>query len=451
MKTKIFALSAIALASFALAACNNGGSEGDGKTLKVAFAECGFGKQFLLDWEADYNSKHPDNKIRLELDGDADMTQNILPRLQNRRNLPDLVMVLSTNWQPWAVQGYLEPLDDVYATTVKEGVTIKDYLLDNLQTYGKVKDHYWAIPWSAGPSGIVYNEGMFKQFGWEVPKTVAELEALCTKIKSDSADTIAPFAWSGSTSGYWDFLTFQWWAQIEGEAGWNEFWKFETPNVYKQNGRYKALEEFQNLIDKGDGSPKNSISGASGKKFMEAQMSFINGEAAMMPNGCWLENEMKGSLPSGFKMKLMKTPTIDGAIDTNINYNPCGDFMVVPSAASNKELAKEFLKYLSTEDACKIFTKAAGGFRPFKYKPSEVEGISEFTKQCAEMFENGTNVFMTSDNVMYYENNCNSWPGYGTPYSKMIQEQDSAKTVCDTCYNYVSANWSKFQQSAGKF
>ena len=453
MKNKFFPLLASFFCTLALSSCgkNNGTKVGDAELIKVAFAECGFGSQFLLDWEADYNTKHPDNKIKLELDGDANMTANILPRLQTGRNLPDIVMVLSTNWQPWAVQGYLEPLDDVYSYEVKSGVTVKDYIVDNLQSFGKVNDNYWALPWSAGPSGIVYNEGMFNQFGWKIPETVDELKLLCEKIKSDSGGTIAPFSWSGSVSGYWDFLTFQWWAQIEGEVGWNNFWKFENPEVYKQEGRYKALQAFADLIDNGDGSPKNSVEGASSKKFMEAQMAFINGEAAMMPNGCWLENEMKSSLPEGFSMKMMKTPVIDGAIQTDVNYNACGDFIVIPRRAANKEVAKEFLKYISTEEAAIIFTKAAGGFRALKYDPSTISGLSPFTKQCADIWVESTNLFMTSNNVMYYQNNCNSWPGYGTPYNKMIQEQDTAKVVNDTCYNYVSTNWSKFQAAAGSF
>ena len=451
MKKSIFTFAVSVLTMLFVAGCGKGNTVGDASLIKVAFAECGFGSQFLLDWEDDYNAKHPDKKIKLELDGDANMTANILPRLQTGRNLPDVIMVLSTNWQPWAVQGYLEPLDDVYSYEVKSGVNVKDYTIDNLQNYGKVNNNYWALPWSVGPCGIIYNEGMFNQFGWEIPRTVDELLALCEQIKTDSGGSIAPFSWSGSVSGYWDFLTFQWWAQIEGEAGWNTFWKFENPEVYKQQGRYKALQVFADMIDKGDGSPKNSVEGASGKKFMEAQMAFINGEAAMMPNGCWLENEMKSSLPDGFQMKLMKTPVIDGAIQQDITYSTCGDFIVIPRRAANKEVAKEFLKYICTEDANVLFTKATGGFRPLKYDSSTIEGITPFTKQCADIWMNSTNVFMTSNNVMYYQNNVNSWPGYGTPYNRMIQEQDSATLVNDTCYNYVRTNWSKFQTAAGEF
>ena len=457
MKKKLLLLAMTSLASLVLTSCNQGGQqeskkEGGYETVKVAFAECGFGSQFLLDWEEDYNAKNPDNKIRLELDGDAQMTVNILPRLQNGRNLPDLIMVLATNWQPWAVQGYLEPLDDIYTYEVSSGVTVKDYLLDNLKTFGKVRDNYWALPWSVGPCGIVYNEGMFKQFGWEIPKTVDELVALCEQIKTDTAGTVAPFAWSGSTSGYWDFLTFQWWAQIEGVEGWNEFWKFESPEVYKQDGRLKCLQAFSTILqDLDKGAPKNSVEGATGKKFMEAQMSFIQGEAAMMPNGCWLETEMKSSLPSSFKMKLMETPVIDGAKEVNTKYGTCGDFIVIPRKAAHKDAAKAFLKYICTPDAVEIFTKATGGFRPFKYNPSEIEGLTDFTYSCAEIWESGNNVFMTSDNIMYYQANLGSWPGYGAPYSKMIQEQDTPEFVTNQIYNYVNSNWAKFKQQAGTF
>jgi hypothetical protein len=109
------------------------------------------------------------------------------------------------------------------------------------------------------------------------------------------------------------------------------------------------------------------------------------------------------------------------------------------------------LKYICTEDAAILFTKASGGFRAIKYDPSKIEGLSEFTKQCADIWVNSTNLFMTSNNVMYYQNNCNSWPGYGTPYNKMIQEQDTATDVNNICYNYVKNNWSKFQDAAGTF
>ena len=451
-KTALLLLSTLAVASCGQSGGDSGTSNtGDYTTVKIAFAECGFGRQFLLDWETDYNAKHPTEKIKLELDGDAQMTQNILPRIQSGKNLPDIVMVLSTNWQPWCVQNYLEPIDDIYSSTVEGGTsTVKDYMVDGLNEFGKVKGHYYALPWSVNPCGIMYNEGMFEQYGWEIPETFNDLLTLCETIKTDTAGTVAPFSWSGTTAAYWDFTVLQWWAQYEGVSNWETFWKFESPEVYKQEGRLKALQCFQQLICNGDGTAKNSIDGASGKKFMESQMSFVKGEAAMMSNGAWLENEMKSSLPSGFKMALMKTPKVDGAKEDAL-YCTSGDFLVIPKKAANKEAAKKFLAYTCSEDACRIFTKDSGGIRPFKYKASETENITDFTKEVCKLWETSENVYMTSDSVMYYQNNLNTWPGYGSPYNKMVQEDDTAQDVCDYIYDYVSKNWNSMKADAGDF
>ncbi len=455
LKKSIQKTALLILSTLAVASCSQGGGsnsqDGEYQTVKIAFAEAGFGRQFLLDWETDYNNKHPDDKIRLELDGDAQMTQNILSRVQSGKNLPDIIMVLSTNWQPWCVQGYLEPIDDIYSSTVEGGTSaVADYVTDGLKNFGKVKGHYYALPWSVNPCGLIYNKGMFEEYGWTVPSTYEELVKLCSTINTDTAGTVAPFSWSGAVAAYWDFTVLQWWAQYEGVSNWEKFWKFESADVFKQEGRLKALECFQGLICNGDGTAKNSISGAAGKKFMESQMSFVKGEAAMMSNGAWLENEMKSSLPSGFKMSLMKTPKVPGAKEDTL-YCTSGDFMVIPKKASNKEGAKKFLAYTCSEDACKIFTKASGGIRPFKYKPSEVEGITDFTKECCELWENSQTVYMTSDSVAYYQNNLGTWPGYGSPYSKMVQEDDTAKDVQDFIYNYVSSNWNNIQAEAGDF
>jgi N-acetylglucosamine transport system substrate-binding protein len=450
---------ALSLVALSLASCTNGesGSQDAGTTeLDIAFAECGFGKEYLEKWGEAYNLANPDAKIKLVLDGDPQMTASMLPRLQAGKNLPDIFLVLSTNWQASAVKGYFEPLDDVYAAEApgSEGKTVKDYMVDGMQEFGKVNDHYYAMPWSIGPTGIVYNVTMFQQYNWKVPTTFEELVALCAQIKTDSGNTIAPFAWSGQAAAYWDFLCENWWGEVEGEANWKTFWEFGSPEVFNQAGRLACLQGFYDLICDG-GKPKNSIEGASSKTFMQAQISFINSESAMIPNGTWLENEVKSTLPEGFKMALMETPHVSGAkkdssgnvIKTNVNS--AGDFMVVPVKAAHKDVAKKFLTFISGKEANESFTKNAGGFRPFKYSVSSLEGISDFTKSCAAIFDNSTNLFKVSNNSMYYLNLVNDWPGYGSPYARMIQDDDKPADVMSNIHTYVADHWTSFQAAAG--
>ena len=83
--SKKLSLVLIALVSaFGLIACNEVEptvTEDGASILKVAFAECGYGREFLFQWEKAYNEAYPDEKIKLDLDGDAQMTQNIINRI----------------------------------------------------------------------------------------------------------------------------------------------------------------------------------------------------------------------------------------------------------------------------------------------------------------------------------------------------------------------------------
>lgn len=430
-------------------------TEDGASIVKVAFAECGYGREFLLKWEEAYNQAYPDARIKLDLDGDAQMTQNIINRIDTGKNLPDLVMVLSTNWQLWASKGKILEIDDVYEADagLGDGTKMKDFIDPNISQFGLINGHYYAVPWSVGTTGLVYNKGMFEEWGWKVPTTVDELISLCAKINSDTAGVIAPFAWSTSVAEYWSFVTLNWWAQYEGASNFKEFWKFESPDVFKQEGRLKALETFEKLIcgkDADGVSTGEAINSITNAKFMESQLDFVQGRAAMIPNGVWLENEMKNNLPEGFQMAMMPTPAIEGAkkdengkvIDVNVNSS--GDFILIPRGAKNPEAAKKFLSFINSKQGCEIFTRYTGAIRPFQYEPSKVEGLTAFAYDAAVQWENATNLYQTSTNEKYFRNNVNLWPFYGSPYSRMVQDGDTAAEVHKIITDYVSQYWDTF-------
>ena len=457
--SKKLSLVLIALVSaLGLIACNEEEptvTEDGASILKVAFAECGYGREFLLQWEKAYNEAYPDEKIKLDLDGDAQMTQNIINRIDTGKNLPDLVMVLSTNWQLWAAKGKILEIDDVYEADagLGDGTKMKDFIDPNISQFGLVNGHYYAVPWSVGTTGFVYNKGMFEEWGWEVPKTVEELAALCDKITSDTGGTIAPFAWSTAVAEYWSFVTLNWWAQYEGADNFKEFWKFETPDVYKQEGRLKALETFERLVCGKDanGNPTGeAINSITNAKFMESQLDFVQGRAAMIPNGVWLENEMKNNLPSGFQMAMMPTPEIEGAkrdADGNlidVNVNSSGDFILIPRGAKNPSVAKKFLSFINSKQGCEIFTRYTGAIRPFQYEPSKVEGLTPFALDAATQWENAINLYQTSTSEKHFRNSVGLWPFYGSPYSRMVQDGDSAAEVHKAINDYVAQYWNTF-------
>ncbi|XFA98604.1 ABC transporter substrate-binding protein [Candidatus Izemoplasma sp. B36] len=410
--------------------------------LRIGFVEAGYGRDWLVEWANDYQAENPNVEIILE--GNPNMTANVGPKIENSSDLADVYFLLETNWQKWATMGYLEPLDDLYASEVEDGVTLEDKLIDEVVDFGLINDHYYSLPWNDGVTGIVYNAGMFEDKGWEVPETFDELVALTEQIKTEGAG-IKPFTWPGQYSAYWNFAVYGWWAQIEGIEGMNEFFRFESPDVFLQQGKLKAMQAYETLI----GDQSNSINGVNGLIHTQAQMQFVNGLAAMIPNGIWIEKEMEAAIPEGFEMKMMQLPTLEGAVETKINNSMLGDFIIIPKEAANKELAKDFLLFISRDAELIKYTEMTGSPRPFEYDPTQIEGLSPFVQSCLQIWKESTNLYIISKNPMYFGNLLNTFPKSGPLYGDIYLGDETAQSVIQGDYDYVVQNWDEFRERSG--
>ena len=61
----------------------------------------------------------------------------------------------------------------------------------------------------------------------------------------------------------------------------------------------------------------------------------------------------------------------------------------MPTKAANKQLAKDFLIYTSSESMCKKMSQMIGAIRPFYYDAREAEGydeLSTFTKTVFDLY-----------------------------------------------------------------
>lgn len=437
MTKRITAMVLAMLMLLSLMACGNGaGSSSEAssagkQTLKIAYFKGGLGEEWIKALATKFETENAG--VKIELEGDPAITEKMGPRLESGANLPDLAFILQTSWQRWALKGYLEDLSTLYSTEVESGKTLKDKLQPGDVNVGLIQKKYWVVPWTDGATGIVYNAKMFEQNAWNVPSTVKELYDLLPKIKEKG---IAPFAWGGKVIGYWDFAVKGWWAQYQGFDGIETYKAMKGPEVYAQEGRLKALEVFEKLIM----DPTNSIEGANGMDHIQSQMAFLQGKAAMIPNGGWLENEMKSSLPAGFVMKMMPLPTVEGAKDTKINYTAAGDFIVIPSGSKQKDLAKKFLLFMSRDDMLKLFTEKCGSIRPFQYDPTTVSGLSEFNKSVINIWKTSKNIYLFSENPVYY-NKFFDWPANGAPYAMILAEDETAQSAFDADATFAKQNW----------
>lgn len=362
-------------------------------------------------------------------------------------------------------QGFFESLDDLYEMNVPgENVKFKDKMDDkfvtmNTFTHTDGSTGFYTVPWVSGMMGLLYNKTMFENNNIAVPLTTNQLrDETCAALKAAGK---TPFVFSSPTA-YWSCTMFLvWWAQYEGLENYSNFYQALVPNedgdlersvdVVKQTGRLESLKVLESLISSQNGSD-NVHGSVNTLQFTQAQAKFLVGEGAMMPNGDWFENEMRGAaasvsdtftfMPSPVisaivdKCTTVKTdaalqaviravdaaPTVEATGDMTVgtmtvsaaDYNrirearltllPLGNHIAyIPSYATAKGLAKDFLLYLATDKAQKAFITAThGASMPFKYDvqtedPTLYNSLAQIQKDRLTMSQTGK--YMMNENT----------------------------------------------------
>lgn len=438
IKTVACALLSVFLLNTAVA-CGGKGTEKN--CLTIRYYVGGYGKEWLENAVKSFCEGKEGVTYKLVADGSVTTRAGTI--LKSGTDVPDIFMTQGGDWATWVTSGYIEALDEVYSSKVQtsEGEkTVDEYLSPEARNKsymqrlaGQGEYHPYVMPWASLECSIVYNEDMLKKTPrsstggkWtSAPETVAELIEYCSDVEKTG---VSALAWSGKEGWNWfEFPIYVWWAQqqgvyesrIEGEGSFYDFFDFASPDVWKQTGIQRAIDIWESIIvenrGKKDATWKNSIAYVEEKTIQEAEKAFVEGKSAMILGGSFLENEMKEFIGVGdnekFTMKMMNIPFSENCMknedgtNTKINFVSGDDIMFIPSKATNKELAKEFLAYLCNEEQLLAFTKSTGCMRPFKYDPVALtegkEGYewTEFQKSCFAMYtESDVNLYLYPGN-----------------------------------------------------
>ncbi len=168
------------------------------------------------------------------------MTVKIGTRLEAGVDVPDIAMVLGTNWQQYAAKGYLADLTELYNSQMENG-TLHDKIIKENQEVGKYAGKYYMVPWADVCNGFIYNEKLFRENGWKVPATVDEMFTLMDAMK---AKGVTPFAF-GKGHLLLGFSCISLVGSVRRSGRHAGVSKMESPEVYKQDGRLKALQIFE--------------------------------------------------------------------------------------------------------------------------------------------------------------------------------------------------------------
>ena len=440
-------------------ACGSGGSDEDNSNydLVIKYYSGAYGDEWIKLAADEFAAE---KGVSIKAIPSSDMDCGAENNLTAGRNIADLYICSSKRWSSWVQNGYIENLKSVYESTVKTSkgdVKISEYMDPEVigryyteRQVGTGDSYPWVMPFSAMPMSLAYNAGVLANIPhvssaavsaesvdpatnkWiAAPRNLTEWLALCDDInayKSDDGHKYVPFGWTALASQQVYYFIFTWWAQyqglydsnVNGQGSFYDFWNFGntskttlnqtfSSNVFDQTGIKVALDNFKKLVvDTSTQNYKNSLSAVNTLTTQELTralyaerneerpiiaMASSFGESEARLTGV-LDSDSDGKSDSD--IRFMNIPALDGHENEKYLYCANDDIMFVPSAATHKDLAKEFLAFLCSEDQLKKFTvRSGGGLRPFGYDAREIEdaSLTKYNKSVFDAYYTSTRIY----------------------------------------------------------
>lgn len=355
---KLMALALVsAMATSMLAGC--GSSDDSGKdsgkdadkgseetVLKVAAFEGGNGTQIWEDIAKAFEESHDGVKVELEMSPELD--KDLTKAIQNG-DVPDVVYYNlgqpSGFTETMLKEEAIADISDVFDDELKDKML--DGILDgtDAQPYGDGKIYLAPIFYT--PTGFWYNAtlvGEGKQY--EIPTTWDEFFALGEQAKKDGH---ALFTFP--TTGYFDATIYAMLAQAGGLDFYNDALKYAA-NTWTSDEGKKVLDTVAKLVGK-DYTQEDTVSNANADGgFKINQQNVIDGKALFMPNGNWVIGEMAASTPEDYEWGMMGVPK--WSEDESQSVYTFTEQMWVPADAPNMDLAKEFVKFMYSDEVVDI-------------------------------------------------------------------------------------------------
>lgn len=337
--------------------------------LDVVIFKGGYGDEYAINVNDNiYGALYPDSEITYA------GTQRLMEQYQARvvdGNPPDVMDNSGagnfSNAQLYR-DGQLADLADLMAAPAygQEGVTFAESLVPGTQDDGQYDGNQYVLNYAMSMWGIWYDAAKFEEKGWEYPQTWDDMLALCEVIKEDGE--MAPWTYQGMHPQYmrivWDQMVFK-------AGGWEAMHKLNnlTEDAWTQPIVMETLQAFQALADNG-----YIMEGTEGLSHTEAQTFWLQGEAAFLPCGTFLENEMKDvveSLPD-FQMSVQPIPNLseNDALPFSATQAGAGETFIVFANGNNVQGGKEWLRLLFSQEGARFFSEATKS-------PTVVTGAAE--------------------------------------------------------------------------
>ncbi len=288
MTKRILAAGLAAVMAFGLTACGGGGKDKIGNAatdIEIKYWNSGLGTAWLDAMIEAFEKEYPDYNVEYSATADVESVDTAY-------GLEDVDTVDLYLGEKNYDTSDMEPLNDVLDATAKgDSKALKDKFSQNyLKMEADAEGKYYGLTYGGGVISIVYNKKMFEEAGiTQLPRTSDELKAACDKLSRAGKTPLAHY----TGGGYWRFVSEAWLAQADGlDYYLNTFYANKgedgtSPSkeaLLKKDGRYDILKVYEGII-----TPEFVMDGSNTTDHVTVQTKFINGGAAMMVNGSWLD------------------------------------------------------------------------------------------------------------------------------------------------------------------
>lgn len=484
----------------------------DPDAIQISISKMGYGTEWLHNIAEAYTEK-TGNKVQITEEIGQDGNSKIITQIESLFSSIDIAFIegsiakdvyagaISANGKNYDCL-YAE-LTDVYKSQLSEenNATIENKMDVKTKDFLNYDGKYYALPWQGGVNGIVVNNQKWRELGFgtnDIPLTTDQMFSICDTILSKNS---TPFIYSLDDE-YYTMFSPLWVAQYEGKESMELFLSGKDPDgnvseyLYTYDGQLKALDVMKKLITT-DGYQHSA---ASSLDFSDMQSYFLNGQAVFCVNGAWLEIEMSNykNADIGFirtpviSSIVEKTPSIVTAANyagatpdemlanvikeidegkTNSSYqgvikedydiikeareisflkSGTNALVVVPSYTSKLDKAKDFLKFMYSDEGLNIYYKTLNGatipVKPTSGYTSEVT-LSTFrqtinkaeTDNLVFDYSSKAKIFTAGGVNMYFRN------GSGTIVSQ-LKAGKTPEQIISANTTAIRNNWSNIKK-----
>lgn len=308
----------------------------------------GYGSQAWEEIIADFEAANP------KLDVIVYMDANVNKQMQTRwiqGNPPDFVFLTGSNLpiEEYLAEGLLMDLTEFYETAkmYDSEDLLKDHInADLVPRYdGKVVQ----MPLIMSCYGMWYDEALYTQQGLTQPNNFDELKTLCAAAKGKG---MSAFIYPGQNSGYLTWGLVMPAVAAYGQEYFDKIHLATDASAFRDQRFISVLKRLEELADAG-----YFQQGTVSLNHIQSQMQWLSHNGLMIPNGLWLENEMKKDIPNDFVMRYAPSPLITADQTPTIISDSAT--VGIPTAAKNPDAAKEFLRFMYKPENIVKFTEMA--------------------------------------------------------------------------------------------